>query len=300
MEFLSQIISFPLIIASFRLATPLLLGALGGIFSERSGVINIALEGMMLFGAFAAVYGSALTGSPWVGVLYAMIAGMMLAALHGLVSIKFKADQIISATGINIFASGITLFFLQVIFDVSGTSPRVTRLPAWRILDLFQFNPITYFAVLLVPIVWLFFYRTPWGLRIRAIGEHPQAADTLGVNVDRWRFICVLISGALAGMAGAHLSLGITGAFVREMAAGRGFIALAAMIFGQWNPFGARGAALLFGFAEAIALRVDVPLVPSEMIGTIPYVVTIIVLAGFIGRATPPRALGKPYVKGGK
>ena len=300
MEFLSQIISFPLIIASFRLATPLLLGALGGIFSERSGVINIALEGMMLFGAFAAVYGSALTGSPWVGVLYAMIAGMMLAALHGLVSIKFKADQIISATGINIFASGITLFFLQVIFDVSGTSPRVTRLPAWSFFDLFQFNPVTYFAVLLVPIVWLFFYRTPWGLRIRAIGEHPQAADTLGVNVDRWRFICVLISGALAGMAGAHLSLGITGAFVREMAAGRGFIALAAMIFGKWNPFGALGAALLFGFAEAIALRVDVPLVPSEMIGTIPYVVTIIVLAGFIGRATPPRALGKPYVKGGK
>ncbi|ACB84019.1 ABC transporter permease [Natranaerobius thermophilus] len=300
MELLGEIFNIPILIASFRLATPLLLAALGGIFSERSGVINIALEGMMLFGAFAAVYGTALTGSPWIGMIYGIIAGMLLAALHALVSVQFKADQIISATGINIFATGITLFLLQVIFEVSGTSPGVPRFPAWVLFDVIRFPPTTYFALILVPITWILFFKTPWGLRIRAIGEHPEAADTLGVNVNMWRFICVVISGALAGLAGAHLSLGVTGSFVREMTAGRGFIALAAMIFGKWNPFGALGAALLFGFADAIAIRVDIPYIPSELIGAIPYVVTIIVLAGLIGRATPPRAVGKPYYKGGK
>ncbi len=300
MEILAEIFSFPMLVASLRLATPLLLAALGGIFSERSGVINIGLEGMMLFGAFAAVYGSGLTGSPWFGMLYGIVAGMFLAALHGLVSVQFKADQIISATGINFFASGITLFLLQVIFDVSGTSPGVPRFPGFQIFDVITLPPTTYLALLLVPVVWILFFKTPWGLRVNSIGEHPEAADTLGVNVNRWRFICVVISGALAGMAGSHLSLGVTGSFVREMAAGRGFIALAAMIFGKWNPIGALGAALLFGFAEAISIRVDIPYIPSELIGAIPYVVTVIVLAGFIGKATPPAAMGDPYYKGGK
>ncbi|OWZ84777.1 ABC transporter permease [Natranaerobius trueperi] len=299
MEILAELFSLSVIFATLRFATPLILGALGGLISERSGVINIGLEGMMLFGAFAAVYGSGITSNPWMGLILGILAGMLLASIHALVSVKFKADQIISATGINIFATGITVFLLQVLFNTAGTSPRVPRLPAWQIMDFFPFRPITYFALILVPLVWIFLYKTPWGLRIRSIGEHPQAADTLGINVNRWRFICVVISGALAGMAGTHLSIGAGSAFVRDMSAGRGFIALAAMIFGKYNPFGALGAALLFGYSEALALRVDLPFIPDELFRAFPYVVTIIVLAGFIGKATPPKAIGKPYNKSG-
>jgi simple sugar transport system permease protein len=168
-----------------------------------------------------------------------------------------------------------------------------------RILDV-RFNPITYIAVILVPVVWFIFFKTHWGLRIRSIGEHPAAADTLGINVNRWRFVSVLISGILAGLAGAHLSIGDGSAFVREMSAGRGFIALAAMIFGKWHPVGAFGAAMLFGYAEAVAVRVDFPFIPSELISAIPYVLTLVVLAGFIGKSIPPKASGEPYYKGEK
>ncbi|SFL13205.1 ABC transporter permease [Halanaerobium salsuginis] len=299
METLKQIFSLSLILASFRFATPLILAALGGLFSERSGVVNIALEGMILIGAFAAVYGSASTGNPWIGVLYSMIAGVAFAAILAVVCVLFKANQVVVGTGINIFASGITIFLLQVLFGVKGTSPMVNRLPAFRIFGV-RFNPITYIAIVLVPIVWFIFYKTPWGLRIRAIGEHPAAADTLGINVNRWRFISVLISGALAGLAGAHLSIGDGSAFVREMSAGRGFIALAALIFGKWNPLGAFGAAMLFGFAEAIAVRVDFAFIPSELINAIPYVLTLVVLAGFFGKSVAPAASGEPYYKGEK
>ncbi|MFW5790044.1 MAG: ABC transporter permease [Bacillota bacterium] len=298
MESLLEIISLSLILSSFRFATPLILAALGGIFSEKSGVINIALEGIMLFGAFAAVLGSGLTSNPWIGVVYAIVAGVIFAAILAIVSIVFKADQIVVATGINIFASGLTIFLLQIFFDVKGTSPQVMRLPFMRIFNV-RFSVLTYVSLILVPIVYYFFYKTHWGLRIRSIGEHPAAADSLGINVNRWRFICVLISGALAGLAGAHLSIGDGNAFVREMSAGRGFIALAAMIFGKWHPVGALGAAMLFGFAEAIAVRVDIAFIPSELISSIPYVLTIVVLAGFIGKANPPKASGKPYDKGG-
>lgn len=298
MDTLLQMISIPLLLASFRFATPLIFAALGGLFSERSGVINIALEGMMLMGAFAAVYGSAVTRNPWVGVLFAMIAGALMALIHAVVCVTLKADQIVVGTGINIFASGITVFLLQVLFGVAGTSPRVPRLPAYRFLGLIRYNPMTYLAVILVPIVWFIMYKTHWGLRIRSIGEHPSAADTLGINVNRWRFICVMISGVLAGLAGAHLSIGDGSAFVREMSAGRGFIALAAMIFGKWHPVGAFGAAMLFGYAEAVAVRVDFAFIPSELISAIPYVLTLVVLAGFIGRAIPPKAIGEPYNKG--
>ncbi len=293
-----ELLAIPLLLTSFRFATPLILAALGGIFNERSGVINIALEGMMLFGAFAAVYGSGLTGNPWIGVLYSMIAGLSFALILALVCVTFKANQIVVATGINIFASGLTIYLLQVLFGVAGTSPRVPRLPAVRFLGITRYNPITFIAVALVPIVWFILFKTPWGLRIRAIGEHPSAADTLGVNVNKYRFICVLISGTLAGLAGAHLSIGEGSAFVREMTQGRGFIALAAMIFGKWHPVGAFGAAMLFGYAEAIAIRVDFAYIPSELIRAIPYFITIIILAGFIGKAIPPKAIGKPYFKG--
>jgi simple sugar transport system permease protein len=299
MDTLKQIFSLSLILASFRFATPLILAALGGIFSERSGVVNIALEGMMLIGAFAAVYGSASTGNPWIGVLYSMIAGLAFAAILALVCVTFKANQIVVATGINIFASGITIFLLQVLFGVKGTSPIVNRLPAFRVLGV-RYNPITYIALILVPVAWFILFKTHWGLRIRSVGEHPAAADTLGISVNKLRFISVLISGVLAGLAGAHLSIGDGSAFVREMSAGRGFIALAAMIFGKWHPVGAFGAAMLFGFAEAIAVRVDFAFIPSELISAIPYVLTLVVLAGFFGKSTPPAASGEPYYKGEK
>lgn len=297
MNTLLELISLPLILSSFRFATPLILAALGGIFSEKSGVINIALEGIMLFGAFAAVLGSSQTGNPWIGVIYAIIAGVLFAAILAVVSIVFRADQIVIGTGINIFASGITIFLLQIFFNVKGTSPLVARLPYFRIFDV-RFSVLTYVAIILVPLVYYFFYKTHWGLRIRSIGEHPAAADTLGISVNRWRFISVLISGVLAGLAGAHLSIGDGSAFVREMSAGRGFIALAAMIFGKWHPVKAFGAAMLFGYAEAVAVRVDFAFIPSELISAIPYVVTIVVLAGFISKAVGPAASGEAYFKG--
>ncbi|KXS50335.1 MAG: simple sugar transport system permease protein [Halanaerobium sp. 4-GBenrich] len=297
MDTLLELISLPLILSSFRFATPLILAALGGIFSEKSGVINIALEGIMLFGAFAAVLGSAQTGNPWMGVLYAMVGGVLFAAILAIVSIVFRADQIVIGTGINIFASGITIFLLQIFFNVKGTSPLVPRLPFMRIFDV-RFSVLTYVSLILVPVVYYFFYKTHWGLRIRSIGEHPAAADTLGINVNRWRFLSVLMSGVLAGLAGAHLSIGDGSAFVREMSAGRGFIALAAMIFGKWHPVKAFGAAMLFGYAEAVAVRVDFAFIPSELISAIPYVVTIVVLAGFISKSVGPAASGEAYVKG--
>ncbi|MFP4370994.1 MAG: ABC transporter permease [Halanaerobium sp.] len=297
MNTLLEMLSLPLILSSFRFATPLILAALGGIFSEKSGVINIALEGIMLFGAFAAVLGTAQTGSPWIGVIYAVVGGVLFASILATVSIVFRADQIVIGTGINIFASGLTIFLLQIFFGVKGTSPQVLRLPFMRIFGV-RFSVLTYVSLILVPVVYYFFYKTHWGLRIRSIGEHPAAADTLGINVNRWRFISVLISGVFAGLAGAHLSIGDGNAFVREMSAGRGFIALAAMIFGKWHPVKAMGAALLFGYAEAIAVRVDIPFIPSELISAIPYILTIVVLAGFISKAVGPAASGEPYFKG--
>ncbi len=294
METLRQLFSVPLILSSLRFATPLILAAIGGTFNERSGVINIGLEGMMLFGAFSAVYGTFMTGNPWLGVLYAAAGGALLALILAVVCVSLKADQIVVATGINIFASGLTVYLLQIFFDSAGRSPRVPRLPAFRVLGT-RYNPMTLLAVLLVPIAWYILFRTPWGLRIRSVGEHPGAADSLGIDVNKYRFICVLISGVLAGLAGAHLSIGDGASFLSGMSEGRGFIALAAMIFGKWNPLGALGAALLFGYFEAVAIRVDILWLPSELLRSIPYVMTIIVLAGAIGRASPPASIGEPY-----
>ncbi|WP_353892027.1 ABC transporter permease [Proteinivorax hydrogeniformans] len=297
LDILTQIFSLSMMFAGLRMATPLILASLGGILSERSGVINIALEGMILTGAFFAVWGSYTTGNPWFGVLLAIVAGMVLASIHALVSVYFKADQVVSGTAINILATGLTVYLLQILFGVSGTSPRAVRLPAWS-LGTVSFNPMVYLALILVPIIWFVLYKTPWGLRIRAVGEHPQAADTVGINVNRWRFICVTLSGAFAGLAGVSIAIGEGSYFVNGMSSGRGFIALAAMIFGKWNPFGALGASLLFGFTEAIALRADFQYIPSQLVRTLPYIITIIVLAGFIGKARPPKAVGKPYNKG--
>ncbi|MBM7614054.1 ABC transporter permease [Alkaliphilus hydrothermalis] len=253
-----DIFTMALIYATLRSATPLIITAIGGLISERSGIINIALEGKMLIGAFTAVVVSYYTGNPWFGVLGAIVAGGLMALIHGIVSIKYKANQVVSGTAINILAGGLTVFLLQIIFGVAGTSPQVAKLPSWG-----RFHPLVYFAILLVFLTHYVIYYTPWGLRLRAVGEHPSAADTVGINVIRMRYIAVVISGMLAGLAGAALSIGGLNVFVKGMTTGRGFIALAAMIFGKWTPIGALGASLLFGFADALQMRLQGIGIPS-------------------------------------
>lgn len=300
---MEDLFNISILFATLRISTPLILAAIGGVFSERAGVVNIALEGMMLIGAFTAVVVSFYTKSPWLGVLGAMVSGGLLAWLHALASIKFRADQVVSGTAINILAGGLTVFLMRIIFNVEGTTPQVTKLPSWSLTEAISFNPIVYLALLAVPIAWAVLYKTTFGLRLRAVGEHPQAADTVGVNVYKMRYIAVILSGLLAGLAGAHLSIGEGSVFVRFMTGGRGFIALAAMIFGKWHPVGALWASLLFGLAEAVqinlmGIKVLGITVPPEFISMIPYVVTMLVLAGFVGRSTPPAAVGLPYEKG--
>ncbi|MBT9151912.1 MAG: hypothetical protein DDT35_00122 [Firmicutes bacterium] len=287
-----NVFDITLLMATLRAATPLVIAAVGGIFAERSGVVNIALEGKMLVGAFAAVVVAYYTGSPWLGVLAAVVFGGLLAYIFAVVSIKYRANQVVSGVAINMLAAGLTVFLMHVFFGTAGTSPAVNRLPTVGL-----FTPLVYLAPLIVIAAFIILYRTPWGLRIRAVGEHPKAAATVGVNVIGLRYACVILSGMLAGVAGAHLSIGTLSVFVRDMTAGRGFIALAAMIFGKWHPVGALGAALLFGFSEALQMRLQGGGIPSQLIQAVPYVFTMIVLAGFVGRATAPASLGEPYKK---
>ncbi|WP_026477936.1 ABC transporter permease [Alkaliphilus transvaalensis] len=287
-----DLFNMSMLYATLRAATPLIITAIGGLIAERSGIINIALEGKMLMGAFTAVVVSYYTGNPWLGVLGAIIAGGIMALIHGVVSIKYKANQVVSGTAINILAGGLTIFLLQIIFGVAGTSPQVKKLPAWG-----PFHPIVYFGILLVFVTHYVIYYTSWGLRVRAIGEHPSAADTVGINVIKMRYICVIISGMLAGLAGAALSLGDLNVFVKGMTSGRGYIALAAMIFGKWTPIGALGASLLFGYSTALQMGLQGRGIPSQIVQMIPYIFTMIALAGFVGKSTPPAALGEPYDK---
>ncbi|MBT9177019.1 MAG: hypothetical protein DDT20_01348 [Firmicutes bacterium] len=287
---MGTIFDIAFLMATLRAATPLIIAALGGIFAERSGVINLALEGKMLTGAFAAVVVSYYTSNPWLGVLAAVLTAAGMAFIYAVASIKYRANQVVSGVAINMLAAGLTVFLVQVFFGTAGMSPAVTRLP-----NLGPFTPIVYLAPLLVGMSFLILYRTPWGLRIRAVGEHPKAAATVGISVINVRYACVVISGMLAGLAGAHLSIGTLSVFVRDMTAGRGFVALAAMIFGKWHPLGALGAALLFGFSEALQMRLQGGGIPSQLIQAVPYIFTMIVLAGFVGRATAPAALGEPF-----
>lgn len=314
---LLSILTVALFAATVRAATPLILAALGGIFSERTGVVNIALEGIMLTGAFFAVLGSYTasnmglgpTISPWIGVLAAVVFGVILSAIHAVVSIRFKADQIVSGVAINILSLGLTGFLLQFIFNTSGNSPSVPNLPAVAIPLLssipiigevfFNQSPLVYVAYIAIPLTAFVLFRTPLGLRMRSVGEHPKAADTVGVNVFKLRYLGVLLSGVLAGLAGAYLSIGQLNIFSENMTNGRGYIALAAVIFGKWNPWGALGACLLFGFADAIQISLQNAGVniPSEFLLMLPYVLTLIALAGFIGRSVAPAAVGEPYEK---
>lgn len=293
---MKDIFRWALIFSTIRLATPLLLAALGGLFSERAGVINIALEGLMLAGAFTAAAVTHFVGSPWVGLLAGVAAGVLVAAIHAVACIRFRADQVVTGTAINILMLGVPAFVSGALFASTGSTPQIPK------EDLIPWTPIV-LAFALVPVVWYVLYRTPFGLRLRAVGENPEAADAAGISVRRIRYTGVLISGALAGLGGAYLSIGQSSLFTRNMTSGRGFIALAALIFGKWRPVQTMLACLLFGFTEAMAIQlqgVKMPSgdeIPNQFIQIIPYLLTIIVLAGFIGLSRAPRALGIPYEK---
>ncbi len=287
-----------IILSALRIQTPLTIGALGGMYSEKSGVINIAIEGLMLMGAFAAVVVSYYTKNAYLGVLGAIITGMAFAYIHAVVSIKFKGNQTISGTAINIIAAALTIYLLRIIFQTEGISPNVTKLPAWGFGE-FKFNPLVYCSFLLVPISWFVIYKTKFGLHLRAVGEHPQAADTMGIKVENVRYIAVVISGALSGLAGAYLSIGDGDSFVRSMTSGRGFMALAVLIIGKWHPVYIVIAAFLFGLAEAFQISISSVInIPNQFTAMIPYILTLIALAGLIGKSVTPAAIGKPYNKG--
>jgi general nucleoside transport system permease protein len=292
---MTDIFNLGLILSAIRLATPLLLAALGGMFSERSGVINIALEGLMLAGAFTAASITWYAGSPWVGLLAAIVAGAAIAGIHAVACIRYRADQVVSGTAINILLTGVPALLSGAFFLSTGSTP---QLPQGQLIP---YAPI-FIAIALVPLTYYVLYYTPFGLRLRAVGENPEAADAAGVNVKLMRYTAVLLSGALAGIGGAYLSIGQSSLFTRNMSAGRGFIALAALIFGKWRPVQTMLACLLFGFTEAVAIQLQgVPIggeeIPNQFIQIIPYVLTIVVLAGFIGTSRAPRALGIPYQK---
>jgi len=306
----SVIFNYTLIASTIRLSTPLILAALGGLYSERSGVINIALEGMMLAGAFTAAAVTAFTHSSLVGVLAAVIAGLLVAALHALATVSYHSDQVVSGTAINMLFLGVPALLSGALFDSTGATRQLSKdevLPDVMIFNpqnspelasIFNQRPIVYLAFAVVAVTVYVLYRTRFGLRLRAVGENPEAADTAGVNVKRMRYAGVLISGALAALGGAYLAIGQSSQFTRNMTAGRGFIALAALIFGKWHPVGAMLACLLFGFAEAVSIRMQGTVnIPNQFILMIPYVLTIVMLAGLIRRADPPRALGVAYAK---
>ncbi|MFL6292394.1 MAG: ABC transporter permease [Thermoanaerobaculia bacterium] len=288
---MSDIFKIALLFSTSRLATPLLLAALGGLYSERAGVINIGLEGMMLAGAFTAAVVTHFAGNPGLGLLAASAAGAAVALVHAFVCIQCKADQVVSGTAINILFLGLPALLSGALFDSTGATPQIPQ------RDLLPVAPIL-LAFALVPITWYVLSSTPFGLRLRAVGENPEAADTAGIRVLAVRYAAVLVSGMLAAAGGAYLSIGQSSLFTRNMTAGRGFIALAALIFGKWRPVQTMLACLLFGLAEAVSIQMQgVTPIPVEFIQIIPYVLTIVVLAGFIGLSRPPRALGMPYEK---
>ena len=300
-----------LIAATLRAATPLTFAALGGIVSERSGVVNIGLEGMLLMGAFFGFLGADKLGSWWWGILCGIVAGAALASVHAFIAIHLRADQIVSGFAVNFLALGITGYFFIEVYTDQGTPGDVSSIPPisipW-IRDLGFVGPaigdmhvLIWVALAFVVLSHLLLFHTPIGLRLRSVGEHPKAADTVGISVYAIRYGAVILSGALAGLGGVYLSNGITHSFNENMSAGRGFIALAAVIFGRWRPFGALVACLLFGFTEALALRLPgaygEDAAWTTLFRALPYVVTLIVVAGVVGRSIPPAAVGRPYVK---
>jgi ABC-type uncharacterized transport system permease subunit len=309
--------------STLRLATPLLLACLSGLFSERAGIFDIGLEGKMLMAAMSAGAVAYLTGSVWIGLVAAILGSTLFALVHGLASITFRGNQLISGVALNFVASGITVLIAQDLFGQGGRTPPLEgaarfnpinlpfaqELSGVPILGPFYAEVISghtilvYVALLLVPLSWWVLYRTRFGLRLRAVGENPASVDTAGVSVVRLRYAAVLITGVLCGLAGAYLATGLQAGFGREMTAGRGYIALAALIFAKWRPWYCLWATLLFGFLQALALRPDLIQnsigisVPVPALDALPYVLTVVVLAGLVGKAIPPRAGGEPYVK---
>ena len=297
-----------LVAGMLRFGTPLIFGAMGGILSERSGVINIGLEGMMLMGAFFGIFGADLTGSWFLGILCGLAAGALLGLVHAVVSIHLRADQVVSGTGINIIAIGITGYAFIYHYGDQGTPSDISRVPnvTLPLIEDIPFigeaigrmNLLTWAALILVPLLTLFLFRTRGGLRLRSVGEKPRAADSVGLPVLRTRYLAVVASGALAAVGGVFLSIALLGSFNEQMTAGRGFIALAAVIFGGWRPWGALAGALLFGFSTALAQRLPAFSESTAVLfQALPYVLTLVVVAGVIGRSRPPAAIGVPYVK---
>jgi len=319
MEFLTII---QVLDSTVRLAVPLLLACLAGLYSERAGIFDIGLEGKMLAAAMFSAALAAITGSVWLGLLAGIGASMALSGIHGLASITFRGNQLISGVAINFLAAGMTVLVAQAWFKQGGRTPSLMGggrfegidLPfASAVADVPIFGPIysellsghsilVYFAFLAVPATWYLLFRTRFGLRLRAVGENPAAVDTAGVSVVKLRFAAVAIAGVLCGIAGAYLATSLQAGFVKDMTAGRGFIALAALIFAKWRPWHALYATLLFGFLQAIALRYqNIELggltIPVQFMDALPYILTVVILAGFVGKAIPPRAGGQPYIK---
>jgi simple sugar transport system permease protein len=305
---LNNVVVWSALLASMlRYATPLTWAAIGGMFSERSGVVNIALEGMMLAGAFFGILGAQKSGSWAIGLLAAMGAGAGLALIHAFFSINLRADQIVSGTAINFLALGVTGYFFVDVYGELGTPSDIPRIPnvdlpldRWQFIDgvFGNLNLMIWLSFALLIVSHIVMFKTPIGLRIRAVGEHPRAADTVGINVYLVRYACVIVSGMLAALGGAYLSFGFGGSFNEGMTAGKGFIALAALIFGAWRPFPTFSACLLFGFSSALAQRLpEYSGSAATLFQALPYVLTLIAVAGVIGRSIPPAAVGRPYRK---
>ncbi len=299
-----------MLVSSLVRATPIGLAALSGLYSERSGVVNIGIEGMMLVGAFVSVVFASVTGSLFIGIIAGILSGMLMGLLHAVLSIRYKVNQIISGTGIIILALGLTSYLQRAVLnnypELNSPGPAIAALPIpllWKIPVLgpilFNQSPIIYTMILLVVLTQVIMYYTKWGLRVRSVGEHPRAADTLGINVFKIRYTCVLISGAIAGLAGAYMSIGSAGRFNEGMTAGKGFLGLAAMIFGNWNSGGGFLGSLIFGFFDSWQEKLSLLQIgiPVDLLGMAPYIATMIVLSGFVGRSRMPAADGTAYRK---
>jgi len=309
MNIMTPVFITGLLTAMIRVATPLLFAALGSVFTAKSGIVNLALEGTMLVGAYAGYYGAYVAGSCWGGLLFAVIGGVSMQLLLGFFSITVGANQSVAGTGINMFALGLTTYLMTVMFGVTGRPSIVDSFHKINIPGLsdipflgkvlFSHQLLVYGVYILVPVCWYVLFKTPFGLRVRAVGEHPKVIDIAGSSVVRTRYACCIIAGILTGIGGAYLSIGELSSFSVNLTSGRGYIALAAVTFGKWNPIGVMGACLLFGFADALQLRLQtegVPIAPQFLL-MLPYVITMIAMITVVGKTKAPASMGKPYIK---